>query len=228
MAQTLIINGVTYQNVPYTRAPIVNSPDPEDPTDYGWYYDVSDATLDNGNKMLNGVTGYGANGVKYTGSIPTKTASDLTVSGDTVSVPAGYYASQVTKSVGSGVVEAPATITDGADAWLWNNGFLNVSATVDVTPVVTTPGYVTAGTLTSVDVVLAASIPSKSATTYTPGQTDQTIAAGTYLTGAQTISGDADLRAENIKSGVNIFGVAGSLSSVSIAYDNVTHGLTIS
>ena len=50
----------------------------------------------------------------------------------------------------------------------------------------------------------------KAATTYTPTTTNQTIAAGTYLSGAQTIKGDANLTAGNIKSGVSIFGVAGS------------------
>ena len=50
----------------------------------------------------------------------------------------------------------------------------------------------------------------KSATTYTPGTSDQTIASGQYLNGAQTIKGDANLVAGNIKSGVSIFGVSGS------------------
>lgn len=53
-------------------------------------------------------------------------------------------------------------------------------------------------------------ITSKTAATYTPGVADQTIAAGQYLSGAQTISGDADLVAANIKSGVTIFGVEGT------------------
>ncbi|MBR4057846.1 MAG: hypothetical protein IKK00_06895 [Oscillospiraceae bacterium] len=53
----------------------------------------------------------------------------------------------------------------------------------------------------------------KAAETYTPGTTDQTIAAGQYLSGAQTIKGDANLKAANIKSGVSIFGVAGTASS---------------
>ena len=50
----------------------------------------------------------------------------------------------------------------------------------------------------------------KGAATITPGTSDQTIASGTYLTGAQTVKGDANLIAGNIKKGVSIFGVAGS------------------
>ena len=51
----------------------------------------------------------------------------------------------------------------------------------------------------------------KSSATITPGTTDQTIAAGQYLTGTQTISGDANLVAGNIISGKSIFGVSGSV-----------------
>lgn len=50
----------------------------------------------------------------------------------------------------------------------------------------------------------------KSAATYTPTTSDQTIASGQYLNGVQTIKGDSNLVASNIKSGVSIFGVAGS------------------
>ena len=52
----------------------------------------------------------------------------------------------------------------------------------------------------------------KGATTYTPTTSNQTIASGTYLTGTQTISGDANLVAGNIKSGTTIFGVTGTYS----------------
>lgn len=50
----------------------------------------------------------------------------------------------------------------------------------------------------------------KSAATYTPGTSNQTITSGQYLNGAQTIKGDASLVAGNIKSGVSIFGVTGT------------------
>lgn len=48
------------------------------------------------------------------------------------------------------------------------------------------------------------------AQTYTPGISDQTIAASQYLAGAQTIKGDANLVAENIAKDVTIFGVTGT------------------
>lgn len=62
----------------------------------------------------------------------------------------------------------------------------------------------------------------KSAATITPGTTNKTIASGTYLTGAQTIAGDADLVASNIKSGVNIFGVTGTYSGGGSSLDTIT------
>lgn len=48
------------------------------------------------------------------------------------------------------------------------------------------------------------------AKTYTPGTANQVIAAGTCNVGAQTIKGDANLVAANIKKGVKIFGVTGT------------------
>lgn len=54
-------------------------------------------------------------------------------------------------------------------------------------------------------------MPSKEAATFTPTTTDQTIDAGQYLAGVQTIQGDANLLPENIISGKSIFGVSGSV-----------------
>ena len=58
----------------------------------------------------------------------------------------------------------------------------------------------------------------KTATTYTPTTSNQTIAAGTYCSGAQTIKGDSNLVAANIKSGVSIFGVAGNFAGAGLQY----------
>lgn len=55
--------------------------------------------------------------------------------------------------------------------------------------------------------------PTKAAETYTPKTYNQTIPAGRWLTGVQTIKGDANLIASNIKKGVSIFGVYGTLAS---------------
>ena len=131
MAQNVVINGVTYSNVPQVQIPKQGG-------GTAAFLDTSDATLNDGAKMLSGNTAY-ANGTKYTGSIS-----------------------------------------------------------------------------------------SKSAQTYTPTTSDQTISAGQYLTGTQTIKGDANLSAINIKSGVTIFGVAGSLTSATISQDGVTKILSIS
>lgn len=62
---------------------------------------------------------------------------------------------------------------------------------------------------------IGGSVTKKSAATYTPGTSDQSIASGQYLSGTQTIKGDANLVAGNIKSGVSIFGVSGTYTGSS-------------
>lgn len=68
-----------------------------------------------------------------------------------------------------------------------------------------TTGYVAAGTKTATK-----QLTTQAAQTITPGTSNKTIASGRYLTGTQTIKGDANLKAENITEGISIFGVAGS------------------
>ena len=60
---------------------------------------------------------------------------------------------------------------------------------------------------------ISGNIPNKGAATITPRASDQSISAGQYLTGNQTIKGDANLAAQNIRSGVSIFGVWGNVES---------------
>lgn len=71
-------------------------------------------------------------------------------------------------------------------------------------------------------------IASLAAKTYTPGTSNQTIAAGQYLSGAQTIKGDSNLKAANIKKGVSIFGITGTFEGYAdkgtlILYDRETY-----
>ena len=54
------------------------------------------------------------------------------------------------------------------------------------------------------------SITSQAATTWTPTTSNQTIASGKYLSGAQTISGSSNLISSNIKNGITIFNVTGT------------------
>ena len=60
------------------------------------------------------------------------------------------------------------------------------------------------------------------AQTFVPGVSSQTIAAGKYLTGAQTIAGDDNLVQGNIAAGNSIFGVSGSFTDA----DTVSAGQT--
>ena len=225
MAQNVVINGVTYSDVPSVSIPLSGS------SGNAEFFDTSDATVTSGDQILSGYTAY-ADGVKYTGSIATKTSANLSASGATVTAPAGYYATNATKSVASGSAATPATsITATPTITISSGGLItaSVSASQSVTPTVSA-GYVSSGTAGTVSVSGSDTeqMTVQAATTWTPTTSNQTIAAGTYLTGAQTISGDSNLQAQYIKSGVSIFGVAGSLTSATVSQDSITKVLSIS
>lgn len=84
----------------------------------------------------------------YVGSgITRKSSTDLTASGATVTVPAGYYASQASKAVSNGTAGTP-TATKGTVS----------NHSVSVTPSVTnTTGYITGSTKTGTAVTVSAS-----------------------------------------------------------------------
>ena len=119
-----------------------------------------------------------------------------------------------TPAAGSATTPA-TTITANPTISVSSGGLITAtaSASQSITPTVVA-GYVSAGTAGTVTVSGSNTqqMTTKGATTYTPTTTNQTIASGTYLTGTQTISGDANLVAENIKKDVVIFGVTGTAS----------------
>lgn len=160
--------------------------------------------------LLSGKQLIGQDGNIITGTIPSKASTDISVSGRTVTVPAGYYPSQAKKSIASATQATPSiTVSSG--------GLITASATQSA-------GYVTSGTKSATK-----QLTTQAGKTVTPGRTQQTaVASGRYTTGTVYVAGDSDLVAANIKKGVNIFGVAGTYEGPSIwvsrvlAYDSIT------
>lgn len=165
--------------------------------------DTSDATATAGD-ILEGETAYGANG-KLTGTIPVRKATDLFDSGAVVTVPSGYYANDSSKSVATATQATPSITVSSA-------GLITAKSTQSA-------GYVSSGTKSATK-----QLTTQGAQTITPGTSNKTIASGRYLTGTQTIKGDANLVAANIKKGVSIFGVAGSNEGEDIVQKVISEG----
>lgn len=142
--------------------------------------------------LLSGKQLIGQDGNIITGTIPSKASTDISVSGRTVTVPAGYYPSQASKSIASATQATPSiTVSSG--------GLITASATQSA-------GYVASGTKSATK-----QLTTQASKTVTPGRTQQTaVASGRYTTGTVYVAGDSDLIAANIKKGINIFGVAGT------------------
>lgn len=171
---------------------------------------TDDLTSDT-SKVANGLKYHGRDGVQYTGTHGDKTettateslnmasgdqvisaASGTTLSQVTVTKPATLLAENIKKDVVIGGVTGSFDAVNTRDANATSGDIL-----------LNKTGYVNNTKVTG-------TIPSKAAATITPTTTDQTIASGQYLSGTQTILGDANLLAENIKKDVVIFGITGS------------------
>ena len=220
MAKNVVIREVVYQNVPSVEIPLSSG------SGTAQFVDTSDATLDNAANLPSGVTAY-ADGVKFTGTAAANDSDDLTVSGATVTAPAGFYGAAASKSVASGSATAPASISGTSASVSTGSNTITLSKTVSVTPSVSA-GYVSAGTAGNSSVSLTATVTTKAAATITPGTSDQSIAAGTYCTGKQTIKGDANLKAENIVAGKTIFSISGTAQIPVISQDATSKVLSIS
>ena len=181
---------------------------------------------DSGYTGLGTVT-VGAISSTYVGSgISRKSSSDLTASGATVTAPAGYYSSNATKTISSGSATPASSISGTSASVSTGTNTITLTKSVSNTPQVSA-GYISSGTAGNTSVSLTASVTTKAAATITPGTSNQEIAAGTYLTGKQTIAGDADLTAANIKTGVQIFNVTGTFTAdATAAQGDIVSGQT--
>lgn len=139
-----------------------------------------------------------SNGTPTNGNIQTRTSIDLYTDStypDRVYTKAGYYASNVYKSVGTASLPAPSITIDTV-----NERIVSIVKQ-------TSSGYVAKNSEN--DATL--SLPMQDGDEITPGKESQTaISAGYYAKGDITVAGDTDLVPGNIKSGVTIFGVTGS------------------
>ena len=141
-------------------------------------------------KLLSGETALKNDGTDVVGSIASKSSSDLTASGATVTAPAGYYAQAASKSVASGTAGTPTA----AKGTVSNH-------TVTVTPSVTnTTGYITGGTKNGTAVTVSASeLVGGTKTISSSGETDVTnyasasVAAGSSTTPATSITANPSI-----------------------------------
>lgn len=147
--------------------------------------------------LLSGKQLLNQEGEVVNGTILSKTDSDISVSGRTVTVPAGHYATQASKSVPSATQATPSITVD-------TNGLVTAVAQQNA-------GYVEAGSKSTTH-----QLTTQGGKTVTPGTSQQTaVASGRYTTGPVYVAGSANLKAANIKEGVNIFGVVGTLEGKS-------------
>lgn len=124
-------------------------------------------------------------------------------------------------AIASDLLSGKTATTDAGEivGTMPNRGAVNHSLAINGTYTIPEGFHNGSGTVTQ-------SITTKGAQTYTPGTTNLTIASGQYLSGTQTILGDANLVSANILSGKSIFGVAGSATPLRIASGNVTSSLS--
>ena len=108
--------------------------------------DITDTTAA-ASDVVSGKWFYLASGQKVQGSVSTRSSSSLSASGATVTAPAGYYASDATKTISSGTEGTP-TATKGTVS----------NHQVSITPSVTnSAGYISGGTKTGSAVTVQAS-----------------------------------------------------------------------
>ena len=139
----------------------------------------------------------------------------------TISAISSTYVGSAVPTQGTKTVTPSTSVQTAVSSGTYVTGDIKVSAmptgtlsapTINTSTGIVTSGVATAGYLAT-NTTKTLQLTTKSAATITPSTANQTIAAGQYLTGIQTIQGDSNLVPENIASGVSIFGVTGTHES---------------
>lgn len=126
--------------------------------------------------------------------ITRRTSTALTANGSTITAPAGYYSSAVSKSIGAGTAFTPATtITANPIISIDGSGVIlaTVSVNSSITPSVSA-GYISSGTAGNITVSGASDFPltTKAATTIVPTENEQiAVNSGVYTTGSVKVAG---------------------------------------
>lgn len=220
MAKSVVINGVTYSDVPYVNIPLSSGTGNAKfvDTDSG---DAAASDLRSGKKAW-------VDGNEVTGSVPVRADSDVTVSGKSVSVPAGIYDDPVTKNVADG------SVTPGASVSGDEIGDTVSDYPVEVTPNATVAAGYVSGNATGTKITKYIQAEEKTATPTTAAQ-DITPTSGKLLkkvhVNAVVLTGDAS--ASDVMAGKTFYNstlekVTGTATVPIVGQDSTTKVLTIS
>lgn len=169
---------------------------------YSGLADVSGLDAEAAN-VRSGKTFIGSAGTKETGSMTEYTGNVKTITSNGYKYfNNGYYngaSVYVNVSSSGGTLGSPDISVDSS------------TGVITATSKVSSSGYISSSSTKSGTL----SQTTQAAQTITPSTSDKTISSGVFLTGTQTIKGDKNLVASNIKSGVSIFGVTGTYSGSS-------------
>lgn len=172
--------------------------------------DTSDATAQ-GKHILEGKTAY-AKGQQITGTIATKTSSDITIQQNKIAIPSGYYESDIEKETPFGILADPifTTTDNGAN-----------ELTITAKNQVETAGYIPLSSYHTNEITIN---PAKFSLGVGNNQVKYNVETAGYASkgsyGSVSLSAfDSDFKASNIKKDVSIFGITGTYEGSVVTED---------
>lgn len=220
MAKSVIINGTTYADVPNIVVPLATG------TGTAKFVDTDSGTAVAGD-IRNGKKAWVA-GSEVTGTAASKSASDVTVSGKIVTVPAGIYDSAVEKSVADGSVTPTASVSGS------QIGDTTSDYSITVTPGATVSAGYVSGNKTGTPVTKYIQVEEKTVTPSTSTQ-DITPTSGKLIKKVHVNAVDVSATATegNVPAGVTFFANSltrktGTATFPTVSQNATTKVLTIS